>query len=189
LISDEFKRRRYVMWPRVVREPKLSGLYQHALGLAAKGAMRTDGFVPNTPSLRAEPLMEALLRDLLPDVETATNLRLYPTYSYFRVYKRGDILKRHRDRPSCEISVSLNLGICGASCWPLCIEGPLGGAEIPLAPGDGLLYRGRECDHWRDRFEGDHSVQVFLHYVDQDGPYAAYKFDKRSCLNLPLELT
>jgi hypothetical protein len=187
MIADEFELYRYVMWPAVVKEPKLSALYQHALGLAAAGAMRTDDFVPNTPSLRAEPLMETLLRDLLPDVETATKLRLYPTYSYFRVYKRGDILRRHRDRPSCEISVSLNLGVSGASCWPLCIEGPCGSAEALLAPGDALLYRGRECVHWRDPFEGDHCVQVFFHYVDQDGPYADHKFDRRSRLNLPAD--
>jgi hypothetical protein len=144
-----------------------------------------DSWMPNTPSLRAEPQMEALLRDLVPEVEGSTGLKVYPTYSYFRVYKQGDVLKKHRDRPACEISVSLNLGMRGAHRWPLCIQGPLGSAEVLLDPGDALLYRGVECPHWREAFRGEHMAQAFLHYVDQNGPNTEHKYDKRGDLNLP----
>ena len=54
--------------------------------------------------------MEALLETLLPRVEAESGMRLLPTYSYLRVYKRGDVLRRHTDRPACEMSVTLNLG-------------------------------------------------------------------------------
>jgi hypothetical protein len=176
---------RYIVWPRLLKKPRLNALYEHALCLAQSGAMRLgDSWVPGTPSLRAEPKMEALLRDLLPQVESATGLRLYPTYSYFRVYKQGDVLKRHKDRPACEISISLTLGIQGSHKWPLCIQGPLGSDEVYLDPGDALLYRGIECAHWREAFRGEHMAQVFLHYVDQNGPYAEHKYDKRCGLNL-----
>ena len=36
------------------------------------------------------------------------------------LYKQGDELKRHKDRPSCEISTTLNLG---GDPWPIFIDG------------------------------------------------------------------
>jgi hypothetical protein len=59
-------------------------------------------------------------------------------------------------------------------------DGEPRGAE--LKPGDGLLYRGTELFHWRDAYQGEALVQVFLHYVDRDGPHADQKFDGRSSL-------
>jgi len=126
--------------------------------------------------------MDGLLMDLLPRAEGISRLKLFPTYSYFRVYRRGDVLAKHTDRPSCEISLSLCLGYEGQSPWPLKVESPAGISSIELAPGDGLFYRGIECPHWRDSMNLDHAAQVFLHYVDQDGPYAEWKYDKRPAL-------
>ena len=105
-------------------------------------------------------------------------MKLFPTYSYFRVYKRGDTLAKHMDRPSCEISVSLCLGFEEGKTWPIWIEGPGGKFSVSLQPGDALLYRGTECAHWREAFEGNGHAQVFLHYVNQNGPCAEWKFDK-----------
>jgi hypothetical protein len=51
-----------------------------------------------------------------------------------------------------------------------------------LRPGDALLYRGMELFHWRDAYRGEALVQVFLHYVDRDGPHTEQKFDGRSSL-------
>ena len=124
--------------------------------------------------------MDALLAELLSVVERASGLALFPTYSYFRVYKPGDTLERHTDRPSCEISVTLCLGYEGDGAWPIWIEGPGGTCSFSLAAGDAVMYRGTECWHWRDRFEGERQAQVFLHYVDQNGPHAEWKFDKRA---------
>jgi hypothetical protein len=59
------------------------------------------------------------------------------------------------------------------------IEGTKGMATIELEPGDGLVSRGIECAHWRDALDADHVAQVILNYVDQNGPYAEWKFDKR----------
>ena len=107
---------------------------------------------------------------------------MFPTYSYFRKYKRDDELRKHKDGPSCEISVSLYLEYEAATPWPLWIDGHEAPAAVPLQPGDAMLYKGVECAHWREPFEGDHLVQVFLHYVDQRGPYAEWKYDKRKSL-------
>ena len=54
-----------------------------------------------------------------PDMEKATGLKLYPAYTYARIYKKGDILKRHKDRFSCEISTTMNLG---GDDWPIYLE-------------------------------------------------------------------
>ena len=128
--------------------------------------------------------MEHLLERVRPVIEDATALRLYPTYSYVRMYRHGDALARHADRPSCEISVTMNLGQEPATPWPLWIAGPAGQTAVLLNPGDALLYRGIECEHWRDAFEGDRLAQVFLHYVDRAGPHREWRFDKRDSLSL-----
>ena len=121
--------------------------------------------------------------DLLPQAEDITQLKLFPTYSYFRVYHRGDVLAKHTDRESCEISLSLCLGYEGDKPWPLMVEGPQGISSADLAPGDALLYRGIECPHWRETLANERNAQVFLHYVDQNGPYAEFKYDKRPGLS------
>ena len=80
----------------------------------------TDKQVPNTYSHYADQVMETLLMKVLPKMQQETGLQLIPTYSYARLYKKGDILKRHKDRPSCEISTTLNLG---GDPWPIFIDG------------------------------------------------------------------
>jgi hypothetical protein len=127
--------------------------------------------------------MDRVLEELRPGIEKILERELYPTYSYFRVYKTGDILHRHKDRAACEISLSLNLGYKNAKCWPLFIEGANGIFAADLNPGDALIYKGMECDHWREALVGDSAAQVFLHYVDRDGPHAAWRYDKRHSLS------
>lgn len=141
-----------------------------------------DRQVPNTPGDYGDPAFDGLLEYLRRRVEGQSGLALYPTYSYFRLYKPGDLLKRHRDRPACEISVSLNIGQTPAEPWPIFIERDAGPYAVSLTPGDALLYRGCDCSHWREAFPGTQLVQVFLHYVDRDGPYADEKFDRRKTL-------
>jgi hypothetical protein len=141
----------------------------------------TDGQVQGAPSAPYDPMMTCLLVELQPVVEAATGLSLWPTYAYFRVYGRGAALKVHRDRAACEISVTLTLG-CQPVPWPIWIEGAHGPVSVLLSAGDALVYRGVECRHWREPLSGDEVVQVFLHYVDQAGPYREWRFDKRPSL-------
>ena len=156
----------------------------------------TDKQVPNTYSHYADHVMETLLMKVLPKMQQETGLSLIPTYSYARLYKKGDILHRHKDRPSCEISTTIHLG---GNPWPIFIDGTganniLSGSETttmvkPNAPegskvlleiGDMLVYSGCELEHWREPFEGDVCGQVFLHYNHVDGHFAEKnRFDKR----------
>ena len=182
--AAEFAARWHVFQRGVIDAASLVFFYRYALTRASGGTMTlSDKQVPGTPSAYADPTMEMLLEDLRPTVERATGLSLLPTYAYFRIYKQGDVLERHRDRPSCEVSVTLNLGCSPNDPWPIWIEGPMGTASVAMRPGDALIYRGCDCDHWREAYAGDHTAQVFLHYVNEHGPNAEWKFDKRPCLS------
>ena len=160
----------------------------------------TDKQVPNTYSHYADMVMETLLMKVLPIMKKETGLELIPTYSYARAYKKGDILRRHKDRPSCEISTTLNLG---GDPWPIFIDGTGAdrvideykqihkpnapeGTKVLLEVGDMLVYSGCELEHWREPFEGNICGQVFLHYNHVNGPFAGTNmFDGRPKLGLP----
>jgi len=138
-----------------------------------------DTQVSNTYSVYADPAMETLMMKVLPKMQQETGLRLVPTYSYARLYKKGDILKKHKDRPSCEISTTIHLG---GDMWPIFIDG----TEVLLDVGDMLVYSGCELEHWREPLEGNTCAQVFLHYNHVNGPFAEKnRFDKRPMLGIP----
>ena len=165
-----------------------------------------DAQVPGVYSHYADPVMETLLMKVLPVMKEQTGLDLIPTYSYTRVYTKGSILWRHKDRPSCEISTTLNLG---GDMWPIYID-PTGqnnilksqytnkgeecivkkgahpGNRVDLEPGDMLVYSGCDLEHWRNEFTGNMCAQVFLHYNHRNGPFAEKnKFDNRPILGIP----
>jgi hypothetical protein len=146
-----------------------------------------DGQIPNTYSCYSDIAMETLMLKCQPIMEKATKLKLHPTYTHTRIYKKGDILKRHKDRFSCEVSATLNLG---GDNWPIYLEpsGEVGkkGIKIDLNPGDMLVYSGCELEHWRNKFKGNECVQVFLHYNNRKTPGSKDNmFDKRPHLGLP----
>ena len=96
-----------------------------------------------------------------------------------RIYEKGSILKKHKDRESCEISTTLNLG---GDLWPIYLEGK----KIELTPGDMLVYSGCDLEHWRDEFKGKICVQTFLHYNYVNGKFKKTNlYDKRPLLGLP----
>ena len=159
-----------------------------------------DKQVPNTYSCYGDMFMETLMMKVLPIMQQRTDMNLIPCYTYTRIYKKGDILRRHSDRPSCEISTTLHLG---GDPWPIFLD-PTGqktvideykqihkpnapkGISIDLEVGDMLVYSGCELEHWREPFEGDNCAQVFLHYNNVDGPFCTQnKFDKRPLLGIP----
>ena len=162
-----------------------------------------EGQVPNTYSCYADRAMETLMLKCQPIMEKTTGLKLNPAYTYARIYKKGDILKRHKDRFSCEISTTMNLG---GDDWPIYLSpnenvglsetegGKKGitsfsnakGIKVDLNPGDMLVYRGCELEHWREKFKGKECVQVFLHYNNRKTSGAKDNmFDKRPHLGLP----
>ena len=158
-----------------------------------------DDQIPNTYSHYADIAMETLMLKCQPEMEKVTGLKLYPAYTYARIYKKGDELKRHKDRFSCEISTTMNLG---GDDWPIYLEpnpkkggvkpgvgyvsDNTKGVRVDLKPGDMLVYSGCELEHWRNKFRGKECVQVFLHYNNRKTPGARDNmFDKRPHLGLP----
>ena len=146
-----------------------------------------DEQVPNTYSHYADLVMETLLQRVKPVMEKDTGLKLSETYSYARIYKKGDVLARHKDRFSCEISTTLNLG---GESWPIYLDptGKVGqaGIKIDLEPGDMLIYSGCDLEHWREEFKGKDCAQVFLHYNKAGSKKAKENaFDTRPFLGLP----
>jgi hypothetical protein len=184
--ADAFARRGYVELPRLLEPPLTDFFYSYVhTRFASRLLSIRDRQVPNTPSGYGDPAFDGLLEYLRPKIEDRSGLRLLPTYSYFRLYKRGDELKRHRDRPACEIRVTLNIGQTRPEAWPIFVERDAGPYRALLSAGDALLYRGVDCLHWREPYRGRQMVQVFLHYVDGDGPDADRKFDGRETLMRP----
>ena len=146
-----------------------------------------DSQVSNTYAHYSDILMETLLEKVKPTMEKHTGLKLSPTYSYARIYKNGDVLARHKDRYSCEISTTLNLG---GDSWSIYLD-PTGkngqaGIKVDLEPGDMLIYSGCELEHWREEFKGKDCGQVFLHYNKSSSETAKENlYDKRPLIGLP----
>ena len=146
-----------------------------------------DEQAPNTYAHYGDIVMETLLEALKVKMEKETGYKLNETYSYARIYKTGDVLHRHKDRYSCEVSTTLNLG---GELWPIYLE-PSGregqaGIKVELKPGDMLIYSGCDLEHWREEFKGKDCGQVFLHYNDAKKKTAkANKFDGRPFVGLP----
>lgn len=181
-LSNSFAQQKYAFCRNCLSERDRALLYRYTRQRAESGTMKTDPRSPGAAAAPGDVFIDGLLVDLLPFAEEVTGLKLFPTYSYFRVYKRGDILVKHTDRPSCEITLTLCLGYEAQGPWPLLLESPGGILSIELEPGDGLFYRGTEWTHWREPFQGEVAAQAFLHYVDRDGPYAEWKYDKRKSI-------
>ena len=146
-----------------------------------------DGQIPHTYSHYSDIAMETLMLKCQAMMEKTTGLKLTPAYTFARIYKHGDILKRHKDRFSCEISTTMNLA---GDPWSIYLE-PSGkeglkGIKVDLKPGDMLVYSGCELEHWRNKFKGKEHIQVFLHYNNKKTPGAKENmFDKRPHLGLP----
>jgi len=165
---------------------------------------------PQTSSLVREYgdyLMETILDMSTPVIEKNVGKKLWPTYSYVRIYDKGDNLKVHLDRPSCEYTVALCLGADPLDKpydifigqrdensnykyydWkdnyiPLNIE-----HKFSMLPNNGIIFKGMEKLHWREYCKHDHFITVFLHYVDQEGEYKEFKYDKRHVLGAPQKI-
>jgi len=149
-------------------------------------------------SIYSDPAAELVMQNLKPVMEESTGKKLVETYSYLRIYEKGHKLVRHKDRTSCEISATINLG--GAE-WPIYIakssksgktdnkqkkyypsNDP--GEKIILNPGDMLVYKGADYEHWREPLEGTACVQLFIHFIEDKKKNKDHFYDSRPFLGL-----
>jgi hypothetical protein len=152
-----------------------------------------DGMVENSFTINSDTsliangtfIFEGLLQMLKPKMEKLTGLELLPTYACSRIYYPGAVMARHVDRPSCEVSATLCVELNG-DIWPIWVQNKQK-TNIPvyLKAGDMLVYRGLDIPHWRNAYtEGTKQIQVFMHYVDKNGPYANFAYDGRTQLGV-----
>ena len=126
------------------------------------------------------------------EVEETLGIDLYPTYYFDRFYFTGQGLKRHSDRPSCEVSVTFQISTNRKEPWPIWFE-TLNGDErfVNMKNGDAVIYKGCEREHWRYPLESKYNKiermfkkddtyhhQIFFHYVNANGPYLPFAFDR-----------
>jgi hypothetical protein len=174
--AEEFERQRYVavkglLDPNVVQY--LESYYRQSL----KGGLkhfRRDGTSLNG---YGEACADLALYAFREKIETITGLPLLPGFSFVRLYKKSEKLRRHIDRGANEINCTIQ--IYGSTAWPLGVH--VDGKDILVNQdcGDALIYRGLETPHWRDAYTGDEHLQLILAYVIKDGDQKHCAFDGR----------
>ena len=118
---------------------------------------------------------DAVLYSLRSTIEAEIGLKLWPTYSFVRIYKKGDSVGRHKDSPANQISCNMNIAR-GDVDWPLGVSDGETNNSVIFQPGDAMIYRGFMLDHWREKFQGDHQVQLIVGFVVQDGRFDGLRF-------------
>lgn len=179
--KDYFEKNGYVVLSNALDEQTCDQLTQHMFNLHKEGKMINDQQCPSSDAIYGDPSFDKLLQDFAKPIGDQVGRELIPTYSYARIYRPGEILKRHKDRPSCEISATLTLGYDAKFLWPIYFDDEKE-VSVGLEIGDLAVYKGTEVVHWRKPFKGEWHVQVFLHYVDANGPYKDHAFDGRGQL-------
>lgn len=178
-MNAQLEKNNFLFVPNFISQEQANFLQQEFYKLEVSGQYTKDKQAPNSPAVyNFKPFLELLCQK----TNEVTNLieeLVLPTYTYARIYKNGEVLERHRDRPACEISLTMNIG--GDAAWDISIQKPNGEEiNLNLNQGDAMLYLGCVADHWRNTpFSGQNYSQIFLHYVRSNGPCAWAYFDKK----------
>jgi hypothetical protein len=177
-----FRSRRYLPAKRILPRPILDYLKTYYCIQLENNKFGKDSQCPTSLSLGGDAAFDAVLEWIRPEVARLVGLDLTPTYSYTRRYAKGDVLKRHKDRAACEISLTLSIFIPkGAGPSVIHLKPPnLKESKVEMLEGDGCVYAGDEVEHWREPFRMGGYIQLFLHYIATHGAnYPKLAFDGR----------
>lgn len=135
----------------------------------------------------APPSCAYVMKRMQPILEDLIGEELIPTYWFSTTYHNGGWMNCHTDRPSCEVSVTMN--ICGDAKWPIKLKDLTDKRREVVTPvGHGVAYLGTIVPHWRSPLRthnNDRFMQLFLHFVRKNGQYADYAYDRKDkCYNL-----
>jgi hypothetical protein len=178
-MNAQLEQNNFLFVPNFISQEHAQVLQKQFIELEQTGQYSKDNQAPNSPAVyNFKPFLE-LLCQKTNEVTSLIEEQVLPTYTYARIYKNGEVLARHRDRPACEISLTVNIG--GDAPWGISIQKPSSEEiDLNLNTGDAMLYLGCIADHWRSTpFSGQNYSQVFLHYVRSNGPCAWAYFDKK----------
>jgi hypothetical protein len=207
---DFFKENSYLVIKNFIGSPMANILYNYCIAKVRRTAFMIRNFeqdyrpnwdgkfgdaqIPNSYNLYGDPMMDTILLMSRDTISDYVGIDLAPNYTYWRFYEKNDELKRHRDRESCEISATLCLGYNVSNVdadkypdydWPMWVQ-DRNGNEFPvhLKPGDLIIYKGCDLDHWREPYIGLNHAQVFFHFNDRNGPYKI-ELDGRPMIGVP----
>lgn len=171
------------------------------LKFSNKKQFKIDSQTNSLISEHGDYLMETLMDLSTPVIEQNVGKKLWPTYSFLRVYDKDSDLPVHKDRPSCEYTVALCLGADPINIPYEIFVGEEDDSsdykyyssekeykryridhKFAMVPNNAIIFKGMDKIHWREMCNHDHFITVFLHYVDKEGEYKEYKFDKRNML-------
>lgn len=176
-MNSELAKNHYAVVRNFINTNEANKLGNKFIDYANKHNLESDDQVIGSPAIYNYLPFVRLLVENINKVENCVGEKLLPTYTYARIYRNGAVLEKHTDRPACEISITLNLKT--DVVWPIYFQTPSGNeVELMLNPGDAAVYLGCVSPHWRNKFNGQESVQVFLHYVNSYGKNAWAFFDK-----------
>jgi hypothetical protein len=174
----EIVQNNYLLVPGFIAPEQASLLAKDFTAHCENFKVEGDPQAPNSSAVYNYMPFVRLLVEKVPEVSELLGEKVLPTYTYARVYKTGSELLRHRDRPACEVSFTLNLS--KDSDWPIYFQRPDGSETcIELQPGDAAMYLGCQADHWRENFVGTEYTQLFMHYVRSNGPMSWAYFDQQ----------
>ena len=178
-MRQELEQNNFLFVPNFISQERAQVLNQEFFILERDNGCVKDDQAPYSSAVyNFKPFLE-LLCEKTNEVANLIEEQVLPTYTYARIYKHNETLARHRDRPACEISLTVHLD--GDTDWNIGIQKP-NGEEINLSlnVGDAMLYLGCTAEHWRNTpFTGQYYSQIFLHYVRSNGPNAWAYFDRK----------
>jgi hypothetical protein len=186
--AKQFREKRYLFLKGVLPPPLLDYLKVYYAILLANEQFGHDSQCPSSLALGNDPALDAVLEWLRPKLEELLGIKLAPTYSYTRVYAKGEELVRHLDRDACEISVTAAIRIPKGASPSVIYLKPPGDPEVKveMGEGDGCVYAGTEVEHWREKFHVKGYTQLFLHFIARRGRYyPGLLFDGRERLGSP----
>lgn len=181
--QEAFEKSKYVYLSGVLSKEQAQELTLHMWTLWGEKKLVKDDQCPQSYSIYGDAVLENVMHNLAAPLSKQLGIELIPTYTYARIYKTGEVLKKHRDRESCEISGTMTLGLDEQSAiWPIKfseLSNDEVGTQLEIDVGDMVMYRGNDLYHWRDKYKGNWQAQVFFHYVDANGPNKEFAHDKR----------
>jgi hypothetical protein len=164
-------RQGYTVFPNVIPPFHLGSLRRYYRAKIRSGSFSLgDGQVSRRFAAHNEAVSRFVQGQLMSIVGEIARVPIKPSYSYVAAYQSGSVLERHTDREQCEFSVTLCIDAtpepAQQSLWPIKLKTRNGVVSIWQYLGEGLLYRGRQLPHYRDRLpEGCTSTSLLLHYV------------------------
>lgn len=181
LAGEALEKNKYIETTGILDKETCDKLNTRLFDLKKDGKLDTDKQCPLSLSVYGDEIFETELERLAGLLSSTLGKEVLPTYCYARLYQKGEVLEKHSDRPSCEISITVTLDHDKSSIiWPINMGEP---KNIVIEKGDGVIYKGCEIPHWRDKYKGEWQTQAFFHFVDAEGDHKDHAFDKRRGLS------